>query len=149
MILRIEHDLACYDLEVLVRYAKMDQNVERLISILHAVDKKMKCYSDEGERLVNVLDIFYLESVDKCTYACLERSVYRTDYRLYQLNENLAHLGFVQISKSCILNISVLDHIKPLANSRMAATLKNGEKLHVTRKYLNNIKRALQEGAGV
>lgn len=54
--------------------------------------------------------------------------------------------GFVQISKSCILNINVLDFVRPLLNSRMEATLKNGERLNVSRKYLVNIKSKLQEG---
>ncbi|MDO5603018.1 MAG: LytTR family DNA-binding domain-containing protein, partial [Oscillospiraceae bacterium] len=123
MIFKTEQDAIYKDTEVLVRYAKMDENVQRLISLLQAVDTKMKCYSEEGERLINVSDIFYIESVDKSTYAYLEKSVYRTDFRLYQLAGELTHLGFVQISKSCILNINVLEYIKPLANSRMVATL--------------------------
>lgn len=146
MIVRTEQDLTCHDMEVLIRYAKMNQKVERLITLLQTVDKKIKCYREDEERYVNVSDIFYMESVDKRTFAYLEKNVFRTEFRLYQLNKDFAHLGFVQISKSCIVNINVLESIKPLANSRMLATLKNGEQLYVTRKYLNVIKQALQEG---
>lgn len=147
MIFKTEQDLACHDVEVLIRYGKMDGSVKQLISLLQSVDRKMKCYSEDGQHFINISDIFYLESVDKKTFIYAERGVYRTDFRLYQLAEDLAHLGFVQISKSCILNISVLKHIKPLANSRMMATLKNGEQLCITRKYLKAMKQALQEGA--
>lgn len=147
MIFKTEQDLACHDVEVLIRYGKMDGSVKQLISLLQSVDRKMKCYSEDDQHFINISDIFYLESVDKRTFVYTERGVYRTDFRLYQLAEDLAHLGFVQISKSCILNISVLKHIKPLANSRMMATLKNGEQLCITRKYLKAMKQALQEGA--
>lgn len=51
--------------------------------------------------------------------------------------------GFVQISKSCILNINVLESIRPLFNSRMEAALKNGEKVTINRSYLHEVKKAL------
>ena len=63
--------------------------------------------------------------------------------------DDLAHLGFVQISKSCVLNINALDNIKPLMNSRMEATLKNGEKIHINRKYLSGVKQALKGEGGI
>lgn len=149
MILKIEQDMTCKDVEILIRYAKMNKRTERLIALIQSVDTQIKCISDSSEYLINVSDIFYIESVDKRTYVYLEKKVYRTDFRLYQLAKDLAYLGFVQISKSCILNLNTLECIKPLINSRMEATLKNGETLHITRKYLNNIKQALQGGLDI
>lgn len=146
MILKTEQDITCKDVEVLVRYAKTSRRVERLITLIRSMDTKIKCNDGNHERLIHVSDIFYIESVDKRTFVYLENDVYRTDYRLYQAAADFTQLGFVQISKSCILNINALESIKPLFNSRMEATLKNGEKLYVTRKYLNGIKLALQEG---
>ena len=149
MILRLKQDLTCKDVEVLIRYAEMNKQTERLIALIQSADSQIKCISENSGHLINVSDIFYIESVDKRTFVYLEKSVYRTDFRLYQLAEDLAYLGFVQISKSCILNINALECIKPLINSRMEATLKNGEMLHITRKYLNNIKKALQGGLDI
>lgn len=149
MIVKLEQDLSQKDIEILIKYAKMNKDVERLIAILQSADTRIKCNLENSEKLVNVSDIYYIESVDKKTFVYCEKSVYRTELRLYQLVEDLAHLGFVQISKSCILNINVLESIKPLLNSRMEATLKNGERFYVTRKYLSNIKQALQEGVQV
>lgn len=144
MILKIEKDLTCKDMEVLIRYAKMNKRTERLITLIKSVDTKIKCSRENSEYFINASDIFYIESVDKRTFVYLKKSVFGTDFRLYQLMDDLAYLGFVQISKSCILNINALESIKPLFNSRMEATLKNGERLYITRKYLNGIKQALQ-----
>lgn len=149
MILKTEQDLTCNDVEVLIRYAKKNKRVERLITLIQSVDAQIECSGENGKHLINDSDIFYIESVDKRTFVYLEKSVYRTDFRLYQLVEDLAHVGFVQISKSCILNISALESIKPLINSRMEATLKNGERLCITRKYLNGIKQALKGEGGI
>lgn len=146
MILKTEQDLTCNDIEILLRYTKMNKRVERLISLIESVDLKITCSGENSEYLISASDIFYIESVDKRTFIYLEHDVLRTDFRLYQLADSLEKSGFVQISKSCVLNINALESIKPLINSRMEATLKNGERLHITRKYLNNMKQALQGG---
>lgn len=149
MIIKTKQDVSCKDMEVLIRCAKINKRVKRLITLIRSFDTQIKCKEENTERYVKVSDIFYIESVDKRTFIYLEKNVLRTDYRLYQLAENLADLGFVQISKSCILNLNALESIKPLINSRMEATLQNGERLSVTRKYLDNIKQALQGGTGI
>ena len=67
------------------------------------------------------------------------------DKRLTRIIEYLqSYDGFVQISKSCLLNINVMKNIRPLLNSRMEATLNNGEKVYVSRKYLDEVKKALR-----
>lgn len=149
MIIKTEQDLYCDDIEIIIRCAKINKRLERLITLIQSFDTQVKCNEENTERYVSVSDILYIESVDKRTFVYLEKDVLRTDYRLYQLAESLADFGFVQISKSCILNINALESVKRLINSRMEATLKNGEKLHITRKYLDNIRQALQGGKGI
>lgn len=146
MIIKLEEDLSKKEIEVLIRYETMNKEVERITTILQSVDTQIKCKLDDSDIFVNASDVYFFESVDKRTFVYCEQSVYRTEYRLYQLAKDLGHLGFVQINKACILNINVLASVKPLLNSRMEATLKNGERLYITRKYLDNIKQTLQEG---
>jgi len=140
-------DINLPDIDVLVSYPSENSEVERLLTVLHSFDKQLLCNVGHREQMVNVSDIYYIESVDKKTFVYLENEVMKTESRLYQLRENLAASGFVQISKSCLLNLNVLESIQPLLNSRMEALLTNGEKLLVTRKYLGEIKSALQGGA--
>ncbi len=147
MLIRLEQDLSCSEIEVIVKYASMNKDVERIAALLKSVETRIKCDGDGKVRLVNASDIYYIESIDKMTFVYCERSVYRTELRLYQLMEELSSAGFVQINKACLLNINVLDFIKPLPSSRMEAVLTNGERLYVTRKYLGSIRRELQRGA--
>lgn len=143
MKIKAEQDLSCNEIEVIIKYPQKDIQVNRIIDFLQSFDMQIKCTDDHAERMINILDIYYIESVDKKTFVYLENGVYRTDFRLYQLKNKLQTYGFVQISKSCILNINTLNSIRPLFNSRMEATLKNGEKVTINRNYLNEIKRAL------
>ena len=139
----MEQDPSYADIDITVRYAEENNKVKRIISYLQSVDTQIKCNIDDTEKMINVADIYYIESVEKKTFVYLEKLIYYTNFRLYQLAEDLKEYGFVQISKSCILNINVLESIKPLFNSRMEATLKNGEKVFINRKYLREVKRAL------
>ena len=146
MLLKLEEVTAQKEIEVSIKFPEMNREVMRLIALVRSTDTQIRCVADGKEMLLNASDIYYVESVDKRTFIYCENKVYRTDLRLYQLLETLSPVGFVQISKSCILNIHVLDFVRPLLNSRMEATLKNGERLNVSRKYLVNIKCKLQEG---
>ena len=146
MKIKTEQDVSCNEIEVIIKYPQKDKQVRRIIDFLQSFDMQIKCAGENAERMINILDIYYIESVDKKTFVYLENAVYRTDFRLYQLKDKLQAYGFVQISKSCILNINVLESIKPLFNSRMEAALKNGEKVNINRNYLTAVKKALGGG---
>lgn len=144
MKIRTEQDLSCEDIEITIKYSQKDKRLTRIIDYLQSYDAQIKCRVDDTEQMINIADIYYIESVDKKTFVYLEKEVYHIDLRLYQLKEKLQNFGFVQISKSCLLNINVMKNIRPLLNSRMEATLNNGEKVYVSRKYLNEVKKALR-----
>jgi DNA-binding LytR/AlgR family response regulator len=145
MVIKLEQNEAKNDIEILITYPRKSKVVERLVSLIKSVDAQIPCFGDSGTKLINASAIYYVESVDKRTIIYYENGNGQTKERLYQIYEKLADSGFVQINKYCILNINKLDEIKPLVNSRMEALLSNGIRLHVTRKYLADIKRVLQE----
>lgn len=144
MKIKTEQDLSCNEIEITIKYSQKDKQVNRMIDFLQSLDRQIKCDIDNTEQMINIVDIYYIESVDKKIFVYLEKTVYHTDLRLYQLKDKLQEYGFVQISKSCILNINILESIKPLFNSRMEATLKNGEKVYINRNYLSGVKKALK-----
>jgi len=133
------------EVEVNIRYSTQIKEMERIMSLLKSINTRIKCSNNGSDKYISISDVYYFESVDKMTFAYCEHEVYRTDLRLYQIIEQFAHLGMVQISKSCVLNINTLESIAPLFNSRMEALLINNERVFVTRRYLENLKHALQE----
>jgi DNA-binding LytR/AlgR family response regulator len=145
MILNLEQDATQRDIEVSIKYPGKNKIVERLISFVNSLSVKIEGYIEGSKKQINVSDIYYIESSDKIAIVFCEKGSYRTKYRLYQIYEKIRELGFVQISKYCLLNINKLDRIKPLSNRHMEAILINGKKLSVTRKYLYDIKRELRE----
>jgi len=145
MILKIEQNPAQEDIEVLITCPVKNKIVERIASFIKSVDTQIECYSDDIVKLVNVSDIYYIESVDGKTIVCCEKEKYIVKSRLYQIYEKLRDNGFIQISKYCVLNINKLDKFRPLDNNRLEAVLSNGVYLCITRKYIPGIKQILKE----
>ena len=145
MLIKLEENLAQKDIEVLIKYAQMDSTINRMISLIKSIDCEVKCMNEDTSQIwISALDIYFAESIDKRTYVYSEKAVYRTDFRLYELLNQLSNVGFVQISKSCIVNTNKLESIKSLPNSRIEAKLVNGERINVTRKYIAPIKVKLE-----
>jgi len=145
MIIKLEQNTAQKDILISITYPVKNKTIERVVSLIKSLDKQIECYSDDTLKKINVSDIYYIESIDKKTFVFCEKGSYQIKKRLYQVYEELADNGFVQVSKYCILNINKLEEITPLVNSHMEAVLSNGKCLYVTRKYLAGIKQMLKE----
>lgn len=133
------------EIEVEIKYCEMNNMVNHLVKRLENYCYRI-CGNDNGRIYkIDVDDIFYIESVDRKTFIYSTKQVFRTEKKLYQILEELKSHDFVQISKSVIVNINVLESMEMLANSRIQVTLQNGEKLNATRTYIPNIKRAFNK----
>ena len=145
MILKLEQDEAQKNIEIIIKYPVENKTIDDIVSFLKTFDTQIECYSKDNIKRINVSDIYYVESKDKLAVIFCDKESYKTNYRLFQLNDKLSDKGFVQISKYCILNINKVDKFKPLLNSRMEAILTNGACIYINRKYLANIKRKFQD----
>lgn len=128
--------------EVEIRYAELNDNVRELAYRIEQYNDFI-CGIDNGRQYrIHVCDIFYVESVDKKTFIYTKDQVFRSELRLYQLLDKLKRLDFIQVSKSCIVNINVIESLKNMMNSRLEATLINEEKIAISRTFLPQIKMA-------
>jgi DNA-binding LytR/AlgR family response regulator len=133
------------EIEIQIKYAQMDANVKRIISSIQSCDKTLNVHAENKHYKVNVRDIFYIESVDKKTFVYCKEQVFGSNLRLYELHNQLSKYDFIQVSKSCILNMNVLKSIERRLNSTMEAMLINGEKINISRKYIPHIKTWLSQ----
>lgn len=145
MIVKMEEDITQKEIEVIIKYARINQMVKRIETLIRSVGQTIKCSLEDREMWINASDIYYIESVDKHTFVYCREAVYRSELRLYQLVLQLKDAGFVQVSKSCVMNLNYLEHIQPLRNSRMEAALTNGERINITRKFLPSIREKLEK----
>lgn len=145
MKLKLSQQSGISETEVEIRYAKLGAKELKIINYIEQSEQYI--YVTDNGRQYRVLmdDIFYAESVDRKTFIYTKDEVFRCELKLYQILDKLKPVDFVQVNKSCILNINTLDNIKTLLNSKMQGTLTNGEKITISRTYIPTIKAAFAE----
>ncbi len=129
-------------LTVTVEYPRYDGFVEHLVRGIRNLDGAVFGFEAESgaRRKISIADILYIESVEKRTFIYTDGAVFGADCRLYEIETRLARRGIIRISKSCLMNIAVLESVRRIANSRLEAVLKNGMRLIVSRTYLKSIR---------
>lgn len=129
--------------EIIIRCKQVDEHLLKLVYALKAGQEKLT--ATKGTDIVQVIpkDIFYFEAVDNKVFLYLEKDVYETKQKLYELEERFRGTDFVRVSKSVILNLSKVKSLSPAFNGRFEATMKNGEKLIVSRAYVPVLKEKL------
>ena len=122
--------------EIIIRCTEVDSELLRLVTAVKNRRSRLTAYSGDGIVKLSPEEIFYFESVDNKTFLYTEKSVYRCDNKLYELESMLGDTSFVRISKSCILNSSAVESVRAEFSGRLEAKLKNGEKVLVSKHYL-------------
>lgn len=159
--------------EKLIAILKEDANIELKTVVLkndvifQVPTKHEASFFRVLNQIVDLENEFWLEANDQtikvypsnCLYfealghdVVLVNSYYKPIYlkhSLADLEEKLADLNFVRISKSVIVNLDKIEYVKPLINSKLELSLPGGVKLEVNRSYLKAFRIALKEKGGI
>jgi DNA-binding LytR/AlgR family response regulator len=129
--------------EIIIRCKQVDEHLLKLVYALKACQEKLTV--TRGADILQVMpsEVFYFEAVDNKVFLYLEKDVYETKQKLYELEERFRGTDFVRVSKSVILNLSKVKSLSPAFNGRFEATMKNGEKVIVSRQYVPVLKEKL------
>ena len=128
-------------LTVVVEYPEYDQSVERLITKIKNLSVSFSGKADGKSVSIDLFDIYYIENVDRKMFIYSKDNVYRYDGSMSDIDSAIADTDLVRISRTCFMNVSHLREIMQMKNSHLEAVLDNDEKLIVSRKYLQDIKR--------
>ena len=128
-------------LTVTIEYPEYTESVKGLIKGIESLDVSFCVITDDRQMRIARSDVYYLEIVDRKVFLYTEKDVYRLNATMQEILNITADSDLVRISRTCIMNTSHLTGIRQLKNSHLEASLDNGEKLIVSRKYLRDIKR--------
>lgn len=130
-------------LKVLIQCRKADNEVLRLKTHIELFDNRL--YAKKGNEycFVNTSEILYFETVDNHTFLYTLEDVLEIRQKLYELEDYLSEKDFIRISKSLIVNINKIRSLKPELNRTILATMCNGERLSISRKYVPEIRKLL------
>ena len=129
--------------EIIIKCNTLNDKITGLISALKSETEDLTGYvEDKIVKLVSE-DIFYFEAVDNKNFAYTKQGVYEVHKKLYEIENEYTYADFLRISKSVIVNVAKIAYVRPIFNSRFEATLKNNEKVIISRQYVSDLKEKL------
>ncbi|WP_270568103.1 LytTR family DNA-binding domain-containing protein [Clostridium beijerinckii] len=132
--------------EVIFNVHNVQEKVTEAIELLtssNEVIKHLLGRKEEKYYKVNVDEIFYIESIDRKAFIYTKTQTYEISEKLYVLEEQLAGMNFIRISKSLLLNIDKIHSFYPKLSGNLEALLTNNEKVIISRRYVANLKNKL------
>lgn len=128
------------DENITINYIKLNDEINGIISYIN--NSNIVGYLNNTAYNIELKNIYYFEGVDNKNFIYTKDNCYECKYKLYEI-EDLKLNSFVRISKSIILNIKKISKVKGDLSGRLEATLKNDEKIIISRKYKALLKERL------
>ncbi len=139
----VNQDMAYTEDEIIINCSYLDDRLKHLIEMIRQYSFSIVLYKGNESYHIPLESIFYFDSADGKTFAYTKDRIYEAKESLSELESKLSTTPFVRISKNCIVNSSCLLKVKPMVNHRLEATLKNNEKVIVSRNYIQLLKEKL------
>lgn len=138
MKIKIELDSDLKENEIIIRCSSLTEDIQRLqqvISDAAPAHPKMSFYKGDTQYFLELEDILFFETQDKCINVHTAKDIFQTKQKLYELEELLPRY-FMRISKSVILNTRQVYSIhKNIAASSVVEFFDCHKQVYVSRNY--------------
>ena len=131
-----------------LHYVRLDEETNAVLDRLRDTLRYIEGTVDDRKMTVALTDIFYIETVDRKTFAYTKDMCLEIKEALRDIIEEFANIGFVRISKSAVVNIYKIKRLQGDLNMRVIIYLKNDEKLIMNRSYRNEFYERLNKLQG-
>lgn len=129
--------------EIQITCNHISAEINKVIEILSMIDGQLTGVKDDETYMINIVDVLYIETVDKRTFIYTHDGEYESNLKLYEIEEKLEDAKFLRVGKSTIINLQKIKSLRAEVNRRIRVTLENEEQIIVSRKYVNVLKNKL------
>ncbi|MGA3598651.1 LytTR family DNA-binding domain-containing protein [Lysinibacillus agricola] len=132
--------------EVHIHAKEYNEQIERLMKQLQASQTTMlDGYFQQEIHMLKISDIYSIYAEGAKVFLQTEEQEFETKRKLYELEAQLAK-DFARVSKSTLVNINKIASIQMGKIGTTVLILENDVSVHVSRKYLKELKRHLGIG---
>ena len=132
-----------YDPAYAVIYTKaVTEEIQKVSDLLQQDNGPVTAYSEDRLVVLQPEEIYMVRVEDETTVIYSKENKYKSRKRLKEIYAQVGD-GFMQISKSTLINLSYMDSIEPGFSGTLLLKLKNGCKDYVSRFYLKALKQYL------
>lgn len=131
------------DLKISVTCKQLTPDVEKILAVLRMMNHQITAKKDAEIYLLDTAQIIYIESVDRKCFIYTANEIYESDFRLYELEQQLEEYGFFRVSKSFLIHLQNIQSLKADINRKIRITMSNGEQIIASRQYADELKKRL------
>ena len=132
--------------EIHIHAKEYTEQIERLMKQLQASQTTMlDGYFQQEIHMLKISDIYSIYAEGAKVFLQTEEQEFETKRKLYELEAQLAK-DFARVSKSTLVNINKIASIQMSKIGTTELILENDVSVHVSRKYLKELKRHLGIG---
>lgn len=143
MKIEIYVDEEATDLKISVTCSRLTSDVEKLIATLRMMNHQLTAKRDGEIYLLDLTQIIYIESVDRKCFIYTSDEIYESEFRLYELEQQLEGYGFFRVSKSFLIHLRNIQSLRADINRKIRITMSNGEQIIASRQYADGLKKRL------
>lgn len=143
MKIEINVDEKATDLKISVTCKQLTSDVEKIIAALRMMNHQLTAKKDGEIHLLDISRIIYIESVDRKCFVYTSDEVYESEFRLYELEQQLEEYGFFRVSKSFLIHLQNIQSLKADIDRKIRVTMSNGEQIIASRQYAEKLKKRL------
>lgn len=142
MKVRVEITPRCENPFAVIYTDRMTEDIQRTLDMFSSTDSPVTAMRGESIVIIQPGEIYLVRVENGNTIIYGQKESYYSRKRLYELRNQLGS-GFMQISKSAIINLSYMDSVEAGFSGTLLLKLKNGAKEYVSRRYLPEFKKYL------
>lgn len=131
------------DLQISISCNELTPEIEKILATLRMLNKQLTVTKENEIYLLDAAKVVYIESVDRKCFVYTKETIYESNFKLYEFEQQLEQCNFFRISKSCLINLKAIHSLKADLNRRIRITLSNGEQIIASRQYADELKKKL------
>lgn len=131
------------DTDVVINCKQLSPEIEKILATLRILNQQMMVTKENETHILDVLEIIYVEAIDRKTFVYTNNEIYESKLKLYEMEEKLIQYGFFRVSKSCLVQLKYIKSLQNDVDRKIRLTLRSGEQIMVSRQYADEMKKRL------
>lgn len=141
--IEIHVDENASDFTISVTCRQLTPEIEKMLASLRMMNHQLTVQKAGEIYFLELGQVIYMESVDRKCFVYTDEEVYESEFKLYELEQQLGGQDFFRVSKSCLIHLQNVQSLRADINRKIRITMSNGEQIMASRQYADGLKRRL------
>jgi len=118
-----------------------DTSIDQIVQLLEQPTIDFNGKKEDKMFVFKAAEVFYIESIEDQCFLYTKDDVFDCKYRLYEVENQ--EPAFIRVNKNTVVNYKKIKFFKSSLNGRLDATLTNGDRIEISRTYVQQLKSLL------